>query len=95
MLVQIYQVQTEHSRISKNGKTHSYFRNQKIAVLLCDCCKTKFERPVREMDHRRLSTEYTHVCPKCNQKSFAQSKGADSRRFWNTTVDLDIDLDKI
>ena len=47
------------------------------------------------MDHRRLSPEYTHVCPNCNPKQYAQSKGVERRRFWNTTVDLDIDIDKI
>jgi hypothetical protein len=95
MLIEIKQVQTEYTRLSKNGKEHSYFRNRSTAVLQCDSCFTTFERPVREMDSKRLGAGYTHVCPNCNPKQFAQSKGVEGRRFWNTTVDLDVDIDKI
>lgn len=95
MLLEIKQVRIEYARHSKNGKEHTYFRNRSVAILKCDCCGTTFERAVKEMDHRRLSAEYTHVCPNCNPKKYAQGKGVESRRFWNTTVDLDIGLDKI
>jgi hypothetical protein len=47
------------------------------------------------MDYRRLDAGYTHVCPNCKPKQFAQNKGVESRRFWNTTADLDIGIDKI
>ena len=92
MLLEIYQVRIEYSRLSKAGKSHAYFRNRKVALLQCDCCGVRFERPVKQMDHRRLTHEHTHVCPRCNPKQFAQNKSAESRRFWNTTVDQDIDL---
>ena len=95
MLVEIKQIRVEYLRISKTGKTHGYFRIRDVALLQCDSCNTQFERRVSQMDYRRLSPEYTHVCPKCNQKQFAQQKGAEGRKFWNTTVDLDIDIDKI
>ena len=95
MLLEIYQQRQEYTRQSKNGNTHKYYRNRSMAILKCDSCSVSFERPVREMDHRRLSPEYTHVCPNCNPKKYAQSKGVESRRFWNTTVDLDIGIDKI
>lgn len=95
MLLEIKQVRIEYTRLSKHGTKHSYFRNRSMAVLKCDSCSSTFERAVKQMDHRRLSPEYTHVCPNCNPKKYAQSKGAESRRFWNTTVDLDIDIDKI
>ena len=95
MLIEIKQVRTEYTRLSKNGNKHVYFRNRNMAVLKCDCCTITFERPVREMDTKRLGAGYTHVCPNCNPKQFAQSKGVECRRFWNTTVDLDVDIDKI
>jgi hypothetical protein len=95
MLLEIKQVRTEYTRLSKNGTEHTYFRNRSTAVLKCDSCAITFERTLKQMDHRRLSPEYTHVCPNCNPKQYAQSKGVERRRFWNTTVDLDIDIDKI
>jgi hypothetical protein len=92
MLLEIYQIRIEYSRNSKKGKSHAYFRKRSVARLLCDSCGTTFERPVKQMDPRRLTDEHTHVCPTCDTKRFAQSKGAESRRFWNTTVDRDIGL---
>lgn len=47
------------------------------------------------MDRRRLTEEHVHVCQSCDQKQYAQRKGAESRRFWNTTVDLDKDIGSI
>jgi hypothetical protein len=44
------------------------------------------------MDPKRLSDEYAHVCPSCDNKRFAQSKGVERRRFWNITVDSDLDI---
>jgi hypothetical protein len=93
MLIEIYQIQIGYSRQSKYGTVHTYSRNRKIAVLQCDCCMTRFERRVSNMDHRRLTVNHTHVCENCQPKKFAQNKAVESRNFWNTTVDLDIDLD--
>ena len=95
MLLKVYLQKKEYTRKSKNGHIHTYYRNQSVAVLKCDSCNIEFERPVKKMDHRRLGSEYTHVCPNCNPKQFAQNKGVESRRFWNTTVDLEIEIDKI
>ena len=92
MLIEIRHVRIEYSRLSKQGKQHFYFRNRKVALLLCDCCNSQFERPVKQMDPRRLTDEHTHVCPMCNTKKFAQSRGVEARKFWNTTVDQDIGL---
>ena len=47
------------------------------------------------MDPRRLNDQYVHVCTACEPKKYAQKKAAESRRFWNTTVDLDRDIDAI
>jgi hypothetical protein len=95
MLIEIRQVKKEYQRLSKQGKAHLYFRTHKVAVLRCDSCAVQFARRTRDMDPRRLTAEHSHVCEKCNQKKYAQSKGAESRRFWNTTVDLDQDIDSI
>jgi hypothetical protein len=95
MLVEIREIQKEYSRLSKAGTAHQYVRTHKVAVLQCDCCKKEFTRRVREIDPRRLTADHVHVCPACNPKQYAQSKGAESKRFWNTTVDLDRDIDSI
>jgi hypothetical protein len=44
------------------------------------------------MDPKRLSNEYAHVCSGCDSKRFAQTKGVERRRFWNITVDSDLDI---
>jgi hypothetical protein len=95
MLVLIRQVKKEYHRLSKQGRDHLYFRTHEVAVLQCDSCRTQFERRVRDMDRRRLTVDHVHVCRDCNQKQYAQSKGAESKRFWNITVDLDQDIDSI
>lgn len=95
MLVKLYQIQIEHVRNSKHGIGHKYYRARRMALLKCDCCGIQFERRVSDMDHRRLTTKHLHVCPSCDQKQFAQTKAVESRNFWNTTVDLDIDVDSI
>jgi hypothetical protein len=95
MLLEIYQVRVEYSRTSSRGISHKYHRTHKVALLQCDCCGTRFERRANQMDPRRLSTEHVHICPDCPSKKFAQNKGAESRRFWNTTVDLDIGLEDL
>lgn len=95
MLLEIYNLRIEYSRTSGQGKVHAYFRNRKMARLLCDSCQAAFERPVGQMDPRRLTRDHTHICPNCDTKRFAQSKGVENRRFWNTTVDLDKGIDEL
>lgn len=95
MLIEIYNVRAEYSRTSSQGTSHKYYRTHKVAVLQCDCCGEKFERRINQIDPRRLTTNHTHVCPECPTKKFAQNKGVESRHFWNTTVDLDKDIDEL
>jgi hypothetical protein len=95
MLIKLYQTQIEYSRPSKHGTDHKYYRNRNMALLKCDCCGNAFERRVSEIDHRRLTTKHLHVCSTCDPKKFAQKKAVESRNFWNTTVDLDIDVDSV
>jgi len=92
MLIEIIQVQTEYTRTSKTGQVHKYCRRRKEARLRCDSCGQDFTRPVGKIDPKRLSNEYSHVCSNCDPKRFAQSKGVERRRFWNITVDSDLDI---
>jgi hypothetical protein len=92
MLVKLYTQQVEYIRI-KNGQRWPYYRTHGMALLQCDCCGMRFERRISQIDPRRLTPDHRHVCSNCPSKQFAQSKGVESRRFWNTTVDLDQDLD--
>lgn len=95
MLVDIYPVRVEYVRISKKGFEHRYYREHLVALLQCDCCGRSFERRTSQIDPRRLTKNHIHVCPKCPAKKFAQNKAVESRHFWNTTVDHDIDIDSI
>jgi hypothetical protein len=47
------------------------------------------------MDHKRLSNIYFHVCSNCNAKQFAQRKGVEKRKFWDLSVDNDIDITRL
>ena len=49
-----------------------------------------------QVDPKRLSDEYSHVCPKCEPKRFAQKAGVKQRKKLNLTVDsMDVDLSKL
>ena len=95
MLLEVYQKRVEYTRLSKSGTPHVYFRTQKVARLQCDNCNSAFERRVSNMDHRRLGPDYEHVCPDCGPKRFAQRRGVERRKYWSTTVDLDVDIDQL
>ena len=92
MLISTKKVTTIHTRNSKLKNAHPYSRVKTVAVLQCDSCQSLFEREQGRMDHRRVSTQYYHVCPNCNPKQFAQKKGVERRQFWNTPVDSDIKI---
>jgi hypothetical protein len=92
MLIEIIQVITEYTRMSKTGQAHKYHRRRREARLRCDSCEQEFTRPVGKIDPKRLSKEYAHVCSNCDHKRFAQSKGVERRRFWKITVDSDLDI---
>lgn len=92
MLISTKKVTTTHTRTSKLKNTHSYSRVKTVAVLQCDNCQSLFEREQGQMDRRRVSTQYFHVCPNCNPKQFAQKKGVERRQLWNTSVDSDLKI---
>lgn len=95
MIIETKSVTTEYTRTSKLKKSHTYTRTKTVAVIKCDSCQSLFERDAGTMDRRRLDNGYYHVCPDCNPKKFAQSKGVERRKFWDMPIDSDIDIAKI
>jgi hypothetical protein len=92
MIMEIKRVITSYTRNSKLGVEHKYTRNKTVIVIECDNCKNLFERDLGKMDRKRLNNNYFYVCANCDSKKFAQKVGAKSRRFWNISVDTDIDI---
>ena len=87
MFIKTIKIKTEYTRTSKLGKSHAYSKTKTIAVFQCDSCSTLFERPSAKMDPKRVNNEYSHVCPNCDSKRFAQKKGVERRRLWDTPID--------
>jgi hypothetical protein len=88
-------IHTLYKRSSKLGVEHCYTRTKTLVVFRCDNCSTVFERDLGKMDHKRLSNIYFHVCSNCNAKQFAQRKGVEKRKFWDLSVDNDIDITRL
>jgi hypothetical protein len=78
--------QSQHYRTSKYGTIHSYCRKKTVIVFRCDCCQGVFHRDKGNMDPKRLSNNYYHVCGDCDVKRFAQEKGVEARRIWDMPV---------
>ncbi len=92
MFVGIQKLKSEYSRLSKNGRSHTYCRSKTVAVLVCDACNQTFQRELGSTDRRRLSNQYHHVCNDCDQKRFAQKIGVENRKFWNISADADLNI---
>jgi hypothetical protein len=90
MFIDIKKVKVEYTRPSKLHKVHTYTRTKSIALLKCDCCSTVFERAISNMSSARLNNEYNHVCPNCDNKKFAQKKGVERRKLWDSPIDSEI-----
>jgi predicted RNA-binding Zn-ribbon protein involved in translation (DUF1610 family) len=82
--------QTQYVRISKLGISHEYSRRKTVAVFRCDNCDEEFTRDLKNMDHRRLSNNYFHVCSKCDAKKFAQRKGVERKQIWNMPASTEL-----
>lgn len=96
MFIETKRVTKTFVRSSKLGQHHSYTRSNTVVVFRCDSCDSKFERSLGNMDHRRLSNNYFHVCKNCDSKRFAQKKGAEKRKIWKMSADdVDLDISKI
>jgi hypothetical protein len=75
--------ESEYTRSSKIGTTHSYKRKKTVAIFQCDNCDEIFNRDLKHVDRKRLSNNYFHCCSNCDAKKFAQKKGVDKRKIWD------------
>jgi len=78
--------ETQYVRTSAAGKVHTYSRKKIVVVFRCDCCQGVFRRDKGDMDPKRLSNNFYHVCGDCDAKKFAQQKGVEARRVWDMPV---------
>ena len=83
-----------YTRTSKNGITHEYYRFRSIATFRCDNCDFLFERNLKNVDRKRLSNNYFHVCSTCDAKRFAQKKGVEQKKIWDFTASSDLPVGK-
>jgi hypothetical protein len=95
MFLKEYTLKRIYERLSKNGKSHKYYRDTTMVVLRCDSCDTQFERNRGSMDPKRLSNNYFHVCSNCDAKVFAQKKGVEKKQIWDMPASLDIPIGKL
>jgi hypothetical protein len=86
MFLKTEYIKTQHTRLSKLGHEHTYYRNKTVVVLRCDSCTEIFYRDKGSMDPKRLTNNVYHVCNKCDAKRFAQDKGVESRNPWDMPV---------
>jgi len=86
--------QTQHVRLSKLGTQHEYVRKKTVAVFRCDNCDATFTRDLKQMDHRRLSNNYFHVCSSCDTKKFAQRKGVERKQIWDMPASTELPVGK-
>jgi len=86
---------TTHTRKSKNGTEHAYFRTKTLVLLRCDSCNIEFTRERGAMNPKRLSNNYFHVCNKCDSKKFAQKKGVEKKQVWNMSASSDLPIGKL
>ena len=82
MFIKEYLIDTWHMRRSKLGKQHTYSRKKTMLLMKCDSCEEEFSRPRGNMDPKRISNNYFHVCENCDAKTFAQQKGVENRKIW-------------
>ena len=95
MLLTFKKIISKHTRKSKLGKEHTYIRTQTVCVFRCDQCSEQFERPQSKIEPKRRSNTYFHVCTQCDNKKFAQKKGAERRTIWDRPASSADDISKI
>jgi hypothetical protein len=94
MFLKTKRQRTTHSRTSKLGLTHTYERIKTIAEFRCDNCDTEFERDIRNVNRKRLSNNYFHVCSDCDSKRFAQRKGVEQKKIWDLPASTTLPVGK-
>jgi hypothetical protein len=95
MFIREYKLKKQHTRVSKAGKEHYYYRTNTTCVFRCDNCDTEFERARGSMDPKRLNNNYFHVCKTCDSKKFAQRKGVERKQIWDMPASSDMPISNI
>jgi len=83
MFIDSFKEKHQHTRRSKLGKEHEYTRFKTVLLFRCDSCDKEFKRYREDIDPKRISNSYFHVCPDCDSKRFAQKKGVEKRLIWD------------
>lgn len=94
MFIKTKQERTEYTRTSKLGKNHTYERVKTVALFRCDECDNEFSRDLRNMDRKRFSDNYFHVCSNCDPKRFAQRKGVERKQIWDMPASTELPVGK-
>lgn len=94
MFLKTESVETEYTRISKNGIRHSYYRRKITAIFRCDNCDNVFSRDLKNIDRKRLSNNYFHCCSNCDTKRFAQRKGVERKTIWDMPASAELPVGK-
>lgn len=75
--------ETSHTeRTSKLGKKHVCKRVKTLYLFQCDQCENQFTRSKGQIQIKRVSNYYKHVCNNCDPKRFAQKQGAQQRKIF-------------
>lgn len=85
---------SQYVRRSKTGLEHTYTRTKTQAVLRCDNCDGVFRRDLKNIDRKRLSNNYFHVCSNCDAKRFAQRKGIEQKQIWDLPASTELPVGK-
>jgi protein-arginine kinase activator protein McsA len=94
MFIQTKRTQTAYTRCSKLGVDHTYHRYKTVAYFRCDNCDRDFTRDLKQVDRKRLSNNYFHVCGNCDAKRFAQRKGVEQKAIWNLPASSNLPVGK-
>jgi len=95
MFIKEYNITRRFERLSKLHKIHEYWRTSTICVFRCDNCNKEFERKRGNIDAKRLSNNYFHVCENCDTKRFAQKKGVERKKVWNMSASSSTPIGKL
>ena len=85
----------EYVRVIKNGLQHKYTRQRTIVYFICDNCGKEFNRERGDMDPKRLSNNYFHVCSLCDSKKFAQRKGVERKKVWDMPASSNLPVGRL
>ncbi|MDA7834227.1 hypothetical protein N9A25_00330 [bacterium] len=94
MFIEEFTEKTVYRRVSKHGKEHEYTRNRSMFRILCDNCGSEFVRSRSNMDPKRASDNYFHVCSNCDAKRFAQRKGVEQKKIWDLPASSNLPINK-